>query len=116
MSDLITAQVKRIIGNALTGYAEDITLTYQNVFTDDDYGGRTATTGTEAGRGFMDTFTNADRIAANVPLTSRKIIILANTIARQPAVGDEITMRGETMEVIQVDKDPAQATYEVIVK
>lgn len=116
MSDLITAQVKKIAGNALRGFAEDVTLTYQNVYTDDDYGGRTATTATTTGKAFMDTFTNADRIAANVPLTSRKIIILADTITRQPAVGDEITMRGETMEVIQIDKDPAQATYEVIVK
>lgn len=116
MSDLITAQVKKIVNNALTAFAEDITLTYNDTETIDDFGGRSFTTGTAAGRAFMDEFTNQERLASGYPMQSRKLIILAESIARQPNTGDHITMRGETLEVLQVDKDPAQATYVVIVR
>jgi len=116
VSDLITAQVKQIVGDALVAFAEDLTVASGSRLEDDGAGGWKEATQTEyAGKGFNEVFTAMERLAG-IPDDYRKIIILANTITVEPKPQDKITFRGETLDIISVDKDPAQATYTVVAK
>lgn len=111
MSDLITAQIKEIVGDALTQFAEDITLYYGGGLTDDGSGNwAEASASTTTAKGFMEDFNALERLGG-VPDNARKIIILAQSINREPLFGEDISMRGERMNIIRVQKDPAQATY-----
>lgn len=41
----------------------------------------------------------------------RQIIVIANSLTTVPLVGDKVTARGETYEVVHSVADPALATY-----
>lgn len=116
MSDLLTGAISEIIHEALKSFAEPLTVLSGARLEDDGAGGwQEATQTSYSGLGFMEAFTAQDRLAG-IPENARKIIVLANSIDIEPKPQDKVTMRGETLDIVTVDKDPAQATYTLMVK
>lgn len=114
MSDLITSQVANIVHEALLQFAEDATIVAGPRIEDDGSGNwQESTQASYTAKAFLEQFTAAERLAG-VPENGRKYIILARSVTQEPKPQDKITMRGETRDVVSVEKDPAQATYTVV--
>jgi len=101
-----------LINGALGAIAEDITLTQSDGLVADGQGGWTQGTTTDyAGKGFIEDYTDKERLEGGVPETDRKILLLADSVNTEPSPQDRITVRGQTYQVIMGKTDPAQAVY-----
>jgi len=66
-----------------------------------------------AARGIVYDYHNKEIDGTNVLRSDRKVLLLGDTIAGKqvPEVKDRITIEGATHEIVDVDRDPAWATY-----
>lgn len=62
-------------------------------------------------QGFIDAYSDFTRLAAGIPATNSKVTLIAGLCAAEPAVGDEVTLGGKLWHLLNVDIDPASATY-----
>jgi hypothetical protein len=51
------------------------------------------------------------RVDGTIKAGERRVMILANSLATTPVVGDRITVRNETFKVSEIATDPAQAVW-----
>lgn len=63
------------------------------------------------GRGFADEYDNSYRTGGLIEQGDIRVIVVADTIAIEPAAGDKVTVRGVTYNVVSVSADPALATW-----
>lgn len=61
-------------------------------------------------QGWVDAYTAEDIDGTVILSTDVKVIVLLQTLAITPKVGDDVTVRGSTYGVISVQTDPALAT------
>ncbi|MDF1599719.1 hypothetical protein PZ895_08005 [Mesorhizobium sp. YIM 152430] len=65
------------------------------------------------GKGFVDSYSVFERAASSIETGDIKIVLVANTFSIVPNPADEIRARGVIYNVIDVQPDPARATYAV---
>jgi hypothetical protein len=63
-------------------------------------------------KALVDDYSDMRRATASIPAHDRKIIILAASVAVQPAVGQAIRAEGRDWQIISLLRDPAAATWE----
>jgi hypothetical protein len=100
--------------NPIGGDNWDITLKVKAAATKDAYGVTTQSTTSYTGRGFLEDYSDAQRLAGGFPSTDRKIILFDSsfTAGIDPAAGDIITAESTDYEIITIKRDPAEATWE----
>jgi hypothetical protein len=64
-------------------------------------------------KGYVDTYSEAYLSGGLVESGDVKVVIIANTLAIEPSVGDSVTARAKTYYVLNVSADPALALYEL---
>lgn len=114
---LLDGDLKDIIGDALDFVMIDLTLikvtpgTY-NPVTDSD----ASTTANIGCRGMVDRFTDYERGNSQglIEANDRKILVLAKSLnGSTPTTRDRITAEGTTYQIINIDRDPASATFTI---
>lgn len=72
-----------------------------------------ATTATYPCEGICDSYTQREIDGTRVRIGDRKILLLAKSLpdAVDPQPGDSITIEGRAWSVVNVDRDPAAATF-----
>lgn len=100
--------------NPIGGDNWDVTLKVKAAATKDAYGVTTQSTTSYTGRGFLEDYSDAQRLAGGFPSTDRKIILFDSsfTAGIDPAPGDLITAESTDYEIITIKRDPAEATWE----
>lgn len=103
-----------IISGALSDVFRDATLTRITASTSDGMGGHAQTTTTDACKALVTEYTAWQRQALGIPANERKILILAASLnsGLAPKPGDTLTIQGKVWSVVEVNSDPANATYE----
>jgi hypothetical protein len=96
---------------ALDPHLYDVTLQKVTEVSDGS-GGFTETTADHTVRGFVDTFSEHYRLQGMVQTGEVKILLLQKSTTQVPANGDRIIARSVTYQVLAVEQDPAQATWE----
>jgi hypothetical protein len=62
-------------------------------------------------KGWDDSY-DTDRIDGTViQVDDRKVVILADSLAIEPALTDAVTVRGSTYTIVSIASDPAHATW-----
>lgn len=82
-------------------------------------GGTNPTTATYACKGFIDSKAQRNRDGQLVSDGTEKVLLIGNTIASgtvSPSIGDKVTIEGATYTIEVVDRDPAGATFTLIVR
>lgn len=76
--------------------------------------GTNPTTNQFPARGFVDVYSDAVIDGTLITKADRKVVVLGASIAggQIPTKGDQIIAEGRTLEVVDVKRDPAGATYE----
>lgn len=64
-------------------------------------------------KALVDDYSDMRRATSGIPANDRKIIILAASLAVQPAVGHAIRAEDRDWQIISLSRDPAAATWEV---
>src|SRR5690554_3914972 len=64
-------------------------------------------------RGMVDTFSDYQIANGLVEAGDRKVLILQTSLAIEPAVGMEVSIRGEKFTILGVNTDPAVAVWEL---
>ena len=100
--------------NPIGGDNWDITLKVKAAATKDAYGVTTQGTTSYTGRGFLEDYSDAQRLAGGVPSTDRQFILFDSSLTAvlDPAAGDIITADSTDYEIITIKRDPAEATWE----
>lgn len=100
--------------NSVGGTTWDMTITVKGEATKDAYGVTTQSTTSYTGRGFLDDYSDAQRLAGGFPLTDRRITLFDSsfTAGIDPAPGDLITAESTDYEIVSIKRDPAEATWE----
>lgn len=120
MSELFGIDIESLVTDALQGQLIPLTLTRTVISDyDSDTDTQTSTEETFTSEGIVEEY--EDRLIAEgvVQANDRKILILAGPLGTTPSPGssdnppDDITIEGETFTVVDVDRDPAGATYTV---
>jgi hypothetical protein len=62
-------------------------------------------------KGWPDQWTEAELAGTRVLSSDVKVCLIATSISITPVIGDRVTVRGQTGEVVRVDADPALAVY-----
>lgn len=120
----ILADLKGVIGDALGDVFSGATLYQTAKGTSDGQGGFTAGRDDEiACKAMVETYSDA-RISAGIPVADRKIIVLAASLRtgitpkngdriRVAALGQKVVPSDRLWTVVNVDRDPAGATWEL---
>lgn len=64
-------------------------------------------------QGFTETYSEFYLAAGLVQANDLKVVVLLPTITITPAIGDTVTVRGKTYNIINASPDPALATIEL---
>jgi hypothetical protein len=64
-------------------------------------------------KGFTDVFSDSFLAGGLVQRGDIKVVVVADTLAIEPAPGDQVTIRGKTYTVADVSADAALALYEL---
>lgn len=78
-----------------------------------DPGSGTPETVNYPAKGYVDTFEDSYIAGGLVQQGDVKVVIVANTLSITPVPGDKVTVRDETLNVINVSADPALALFEI---
>lgn len=62
-------------------------------------------------RGWIADYDDLSKLAAMRPITDRKVVILADTLAVAPTISDRVTVDGQTYRIRSVSTDPAGAAW-----
>lgn len=116
MAKFLGVDIAAILAKQMGTLVRALTLTRSEPGTRsaaDPTAGNNPTETTHSGRGFVDSY-KAERIDGTIiQQGDRKVLILAGTLPAGvvPQVNDRITIEGETLTVVSVERDPASATY-----
>ncbi|MBX9823520.1 MAG: hypothetical protein K2Y27_00860 [Xanthobacteraceae bacterium] len=115
MTGLLDGELADGIGNALldADLALDITLARTTPGGGPSYDPDPSTVTTYPAKGFTDTFSESYLAGGLVEAGDVKIVIIATTLAIEPAPGDRATIKGETYTVVSVSADPARALFDL---
>lgn len=107
------------VAAALDGLMSAATIIKQAARVPDGRGGATRADGDEVPcRAIVTEFSTFAKLAAAGVITERdrQAIIMAASLAGSPAVGDSLVIGGERLEVMDVSRDPAAATWTLRVR
>jgi hypothetical protein len=62
-------------------------------------------------KGMVDSYSAVTMLAAQIPATDSKLLVLQNGVAVEPKVGYELTLGGYRWKVIAISQDPARAAW-----
>jgi hypothetical protein len=85
----------------------------------DGSGGFTTTEASVAGKGFQADYSDFYRVQAQIPVGDRKVFIFEQSMldsagaAISPDKHDKVTIRGETLTIVAIKEDPAEALWEL---
>lgn len=119
MSSPLQGEIAEDVSDALSELLYDVTLIRETSNYDVSTGRSNQSTETYTGKGFVDEYEQKLIAEGVVQENDRKILLLQETFTDadgnmvKPFPGDSIEARGETLEVINVQQDPAQATWTV---
>lgn len=109
MSGLFGVPISDIILGALGGQLQAITL-HKITSTTDEYGAPVKTAAMHNGEGVRLKWKTEIAVARGYPNDAAKILILQNGIPH-PSKDDELTIIGDRWRIIDVMKDPVDATW-----
>jgi hypothetical protein len=78
----------------------------------DSFGDPTSTTADYAVQGMEDRYSAMVKVAAGIPATDVKLLLIAGLCDAAPSIGDKVQLNGQWFQVRDVSIDPAGATYE----
>jgi hypothetical protein len=109
------ASLPGVFAGALGFMFSDATLTQIAPTASDGRGGFSEAPTDHACKAIVETYKDFARVAAGIPATDRKVIVLGASLPSGiiPAAGNRITVEGVVRQVIAVGRDPAAATYEL---
>ena len=107
---LLDGTLKQIIGSAVDFVMYDLTLTRETVTHTVGTGSTTASTDYSC-RGFVDTDLQAYFDQKLINEGDRVVLITQTSLSITPVKGDKVTIRGKSSTVVDVNQDPAQATW-----
>jgi hypothetical protein len=64
-------------------------------------------------KAIVETYSELTKAMGFASLSDRKILVLTKSLSITPVPNDRVTIRGQTFTVLQVDADPAKATWEL---
>lgn len=118
MASPLSGSLAKTVGKAFKGLFLDATLTRETPGTGPAYDPGPSTTVEYVCKAIHDQWSSFDIANSLVEASERKILILATSLAVEPASGDKITIRGETFTISgsasgkpAVATDPAKAVF-----
>jgi hypothetical protein len=64
-------------------------------------------------KAIVETYSELTKAMGFASLSDRKIMVLTKSLSITPTPNDRITIRGQTFTILEVDADPAKATWEL---
>lgn len=110
MSEFFGVDIAGIVNDAFAGQLLALTLHKVSASGVDAYGVSVASEATHNGEGVRLSWDSKTAVARGYPMGAAKILVLQNGIAA-PVIGDAITIDGEKWRLIDVRKDPVNATW-----
>lgn len=111
MSGLFGVPISDIILGALGGQLQAVTL-HKVTETVDEYGAPSRTFADHSGEGVRLKWDSQTAIARGYPADAVKILMLQNGVT-EPGKGDELTVLSERWRVLDIRKDPVDATWTI---
>lgn len=114
MTSPLEGSLATAIYNGMKGLFLDATLSHDSVAPGsppgDDFD-LAFTTTTHACKAIVELYSEMTRASGYASLSDRRIIILNQSLAVIPVPNDRITIRNATYTILEVDADPALATW-----
>ncbi|WP_022697923.1 hypothetical protein [Euryhalocaulis caribicus] len=108
---LLDGDLQDVFGSVFGSLMLDGTLTKAPSVSDGKGGWTAGTPQTAAVKLMIESYSEFYRAQAGIPDTDVKIIVLQKDVAFTPDTDSRITVRGEEYSVVQVQQDPAQASW-----
>jgi hypothetical protein len=120
MTSILDGELAADVAEALlaAGLAIDITITRSEVVSPAPHPWEPPVTAPVdyPAKGWPDAWTEAELSGTRVQSNDVKVCVIATSLSITPVVGDHVTVRGQTGEVVRVDADPALAVYTLQVR
>ncbi len=107
---LFGVDIKGIVLGAMDGQLRSATL-HKRTLTIGSYGETTATTVNHATEGVRLAWTTETAVARGYPMDAAKILILQKAGIPAPTLTDHVTIEGKAWRIIDVMRDPVDATW-----
>lgn len=108
-NEIFGTDIAAIVNSTFAGNLHPLTLHKASSVTD-SYGSPSTTYSDHAGEGVRLKWKSETAVARGYPIDAVKILVLQNGIVA-PLKGDEITIMTERWSVIDIMKDPVDATW-----
>ena len=107
---LFGVDIKGLVLGSLTGQLRAATL-HKRTLIIGSYGETTATTVDHATEGVRLSWTEETALARGYPMDAAKILILQKASVPAPALTDHVTIENKQWRIIDVMRDPVDATW-----
>jgi hypothetical protein len=113
MASLLESAIRDQVATAFRGKLLTGTLRRVGATSVDDHGDRVPGTATTFSfEGIRDTFNAVYAANAGIPASAIRILIIAGSLSTDPRRGDQVLIRSQWHEVIEIlERDPANATH-----
>jgi hypothetical protein len=113
MASLLESAIRDQVATAFRGKLLTGTLRRVGATSVDDHGDRVPGTATPFSfEGIRDTFNAVYAANAGIPASAIRILIIAGSLSTDPRRGDQVLIRSQWHEVIEIlERDPANATH-----
>lgn len=103
--------IAQIVNDTFRGNLLPLTLTKIVDGGTDDYGEPITTTQAYDGEGVRSNWKASVALAKGYPTNAVMILVMQNGIMPEPTLVDTITIMGDTYRIIDISKDPVDATW-----
>lgn len=110
MSDLFGVDIAGIVLDAFTGQLQTITL-HKLTSSTGIYGEQVTTETNFNGEGVRSAWDARTAVARGYPQRAVKLLVLQLPGFPAPVIGDEATIDGDRIRIVDVEKDPVNATW-----
>jgi hypothetical protein len=110
MSDIFGVDIAGVVLDAFTGNLMPVTL-HKVASTTSDYGAPIKTAGNYGGEGVRGKWRTEVAAAKGYPIGTVKLIVLQTPGMPHPTTDDEVTIMGQRHRIVDVEKDPVDATW-----
>jgi hypothetical protein len=110
-NEIFGTDIAQMVNDTFAGNLIPLTLTKVTEGGTDEYGNPTTTTADHAGEGVRSNWKATVAVARGYPLEAVKIIVLQNGTTPEPTLIDKITIMSNTYRIIDIQKDPVDATW-----